>query len=130
MLLPVPAVASGMAAAVRHGAFRALGFARRLRCGCGRGALVASFPRVRVQSHAACFIALGAVACSVLLCLRRSGARQVLPAVAGRLGLASVLLFCVAGPRSWAGFPSWSVPLGVSCCCLRCYTYSHHCVSL
>ena len=88
LLLPVPAVASGLAAAVRHGAFRAPGFARRLRCGygCGRGALVASFPRVRVQSRAACFIARGAVACYVLLCLRRSHARRVIPAVAGWLG--------------------------------------------
>ena len=31
---------------------------------------------------------------------------------------------CVVGPRSWAGSPSWTVPFGVSCCCLRCYTCS------
>ena len=62
------------------------GFARRLRFGCGRGALVASFRRVRLQSRAACFIVLGAVACSVLLCLRRFGARRVIPAVAGWFG--------------------------------------------
>ena len=37
---------------------------------------------------------------------------------------------CVVGPRSWAGSPSWSVSFGVSCCCVRCYTYSHYCVSL
>ena len=85
-MLPVPAVASGLVAAVCHGAFRAPGFARRLRCGCGCGALVASFPRVRVQSRAACVIALGVVACSVLLCLRRSGARRVIPAVADWFG--------------------------------------------
>ena len=36
----------------------------------------------------------------------------------------------VVGPRSWAGSPSWSVPFGVSCCCLRCYTCSPYCVSL
>ena len=29
--------------------------------------------------------------------------------------------FCIVDPRSWAGFPSWSVPFGVSCRCLRCY---------
>ena len=85
-MLPVPAVASGLAAAARHGAFRAPGFARHLHCGCGRGALVASFPRVSMQSCATCFIALGAVACSVLLCLRRSGARRVIPAVCGLFG--------------------------------------------
>ena len=28
------------------------------------------------------------------------------------------------GLRSWAGSPSWSVPFGVSYCCLRCYTCS------
>ena len=38
--------------------------------------------------------------------------------------------YCVVGPRSWAGCPSWSVPFEVSCCRLRCYTYSHDCVSL
>ena len=86
LLLPVPAVASGLAVAVCHGAFRAPGFARRLRCDCGRGALLASFPRVSVQSRAACFIALDAVACSVLLCLRRSGSHRVIPVVAGRFG--------------------------------------------
>ena len=37
---------------------------------------------------------------------------------------------CVVGPRSWAGSQAWSVPFGVSCCCLRCYTYSPSCVSL
>ena len=37
---------------------------------------------------------------------------------------------CVVGPRSWAGCPSWSVPFEVSCCRLRCYTFSHYCVSL
>ena len=88
-MLPVPAVASGQATAVRHGAFRVPGFAQRLRCGCGRGgrcgrgALVASLPRVRVQSRAACLIDLGAVACSVLLRLQRCGARRVIPTVAG-----------------------------------------------
>ena len=35
----------------------------------------------------------------------------------------SVLLVCARGP-------AWSVPFGVSRCCLCCYTYSHHCVSL
>ena len=29
---------------------------------------------------------------------------------------------CVVGPQSWVGSPSWSVPFGVSYCCLRCYT--------
>ena len=86
-MLPVPAVASGLAVAVRHGA-------QRLRCGCGRGALVASFPRVSVQSGAACFITLGAVACSVLLCLRRSGARRVIHAVAGWFGPCSCASLC------------------------------------
>ena len=28
------------------------------------------------------------------------------------------------------GSPSWSVPFGVSCCCLRCCTCSPYCVSL
>ena len=37
---------------------------------------------------------------------------------------------CIVGPRSWAGFPYWSVPFGVSCRCLRCYTFSHCFVSL
>ena len=41
---------------------------------------------LRVQSRTACFIALGAVACSLLICLRRSGARRVIPAVAGWFG--------------------------------------------
>ena len=36
---------------------------------------------------------------------------------------------CIVGPRSCAGSPSWSVPFGVSCCCLRCYTCSPYCVS-
>ena len=39
----------------------------------------------------------------------------------------------IVGPRSWSGFPSWRVPFGVSCRCLRCYTsphYSHYCVFL
>ena len=58
------------------------GFAWRLRDCCGRGALVASFPFVRVQSHDACQVALRAVGCCVLLCFRCSGARWVLPAVA------------------------------------------------
>ena len=43
------------------------------------------------------------------------------------LGLASVFPFRVAGPRLWAGSPSWTVPFGVSRCF---YTYFHHCVSL
>ena len=39
------------------------------------------------------------------------------------LGLVRVLPFCVVGPRSWAGSPSWSVPFGVSHCCLRYFTF-------
>ena len=46
------------------------------------------------------------------------------------LGLVRVLPFCVVGPRSWAGSPSWSVPFGLSRCYLRCYIHSHYCVSL
>ena len=56
------------------------------------------------------------------------GCFLLLPAA---LGLASVLLpFCVVGPRSWASFPSWIVPFLGFRSCSRCYTYSHHCVSL
>ena len=43
----------------------ARGFARRLCGGCGRCALVASFPGVRVQSHAFDSVALRAVWCCV-----------------------------------------------------------------
>ena len=28
---------------------------------------------------------------------------------------------CIVGPRSWAGCPTWSVPSGISSCCVRCY---------
>ena len=35
---------------------------------------------------------------------------------------------CVVGPRSWAGSPSWSVPFGVSCCCLSSHTCSSYCL--
>ena len=45
-------------------------------------------------------------------------------------GLVRVLPFLCCWSASWAGSASWSVPFGISCCCLRCYTYSHHCVSL
>ena len=37
--------------------------------------------------------------------------------------------YYIVGPRSWASFSSWSVPFGVSCRCLRCYTFSHKCVT-
>ena len=69
---------------------------------------------------------LGAVCCFVSTAPVRIGC---LPLPAAR-GLVRALPFCVVGPRSWAGSPSWSVPFGVSCRCLRCYTYSHYCVSL
>ena len=47
------------------------------------------------------------------------------------LSLASVLLFrCWPALVARVGFPSWSVPFGVSRYCLCCCTYSHHCVSV
>ena len=70
---------------------------------------------------------LGAVCCYVSATPVPVGCFLSLPAT---LGLASVFPFRVVDPRSWAGFPSWSAPLGVSCCCLCCYTYSHYCISL
>ena len=94
------------AAAACGVAFQAPGFARRLRGGCRRGALVAPSPCARVQSHAACCVALRAVGCCVLLGFHRSSVRWVLPDVAGCFGLASVLPHCVVGPRSRDGFPS------------------------
>ena len=48
----------------------------------------------------------------VLLCSRRLSAHSVFLVVAGCLGPSSCApLFCIVGPRSWVGFPSWSVPL-------------------
>ena len=59
-----------------------------------------------------------------LLCVRRSRACWC-PCRCRLLGtLFMCTHFCIVGPRSWAGSPSWSVPLGVSCCCVRCYTYA------
>ena len=69
----------------------------------------------------------GAVCCFVSAAPVCAGCFRPSPAA---LGLARVLPFCVVGQRSWAGSPPWSVPFGVSRCCLRCNTYSHHCVSL
>ena len=81
-------------------AFRPQGCAQRLRCGCGRSALVASFSGVRVQSYAFYSFAVRAAGCCVLLCFRRSSVRWVL-----RLrpcSCASVLCCCSAlvGPFS------------------------------
>ena len=42
-----------------------------------------TFSRVRVQSHAACRVALRAVGCSALLGFHRSSVRWMLPAVSG-----------------------------------------------
>ena len=64
---------------------------------------------------------LGAVYCFASAAPVRVGYFLPLPAA---LCFTSVLLFCVVVPRSWAGSPSWSVPFGVSRCCLCCYTYS------
>ena len=77
-----------------------------------------------LQLHSGLF---GAVCCFASAAPVRVGCFLLLPAA---WGIVRVLPFCVAGPRSWAGSPSWSVPFGVFCCCLRCYTYSHYCVSL
>ena len=55
-------------------------------------------------------------------CVRRSGTRWVLPAGY----FASVRLFRVSDPHSCAGSSFWSALFGDSCCCLCCYTYSHH----
>ena len=67
----------------------------------------------------------------VLICLFPPHAGGVL-GVSCRRRLFGALFVCsrsrVVGPRSWAGSPSWSVPFGVSCCCLRCYTCSPYCV--
>ena len=90
----ITGLASGMAAAGCRVAFRAPGFAPRLRG--GRGALVAYFSLVRVQPDAACCVALRVVGCDVSFCLHCSSVRWVLPAVSA-LGLASVLPFCVVG---------------------------------
>ena len=100
-MLPGPGVASGLAAAVCRVAFPAPGFARRLCGGCGRGVLVASFSCVRVQSHAACCVALRAVGCCSLCCVHRSSVHWVLPAVAGCFGpcqCAFVLCCCWSAP--------------------------------
>ena len=105
------------------------GFARRLCCGCERCALVASIPGVREWSHAFALVALRAVGCCVWCSV---------PAASFGVSCRSWLLgalfvcscFCIVGPRSWAGFLSWSVPFGVSCRCLHCYTFSHHFVSV
>ena len=70
---------------------------------------------------------LGAVCCFASAAPLRVRCFLPLPAA---LGLASVLPFGVVGPRLWAGSLYWSVPFGVPRCCLRCYAYSHHCVSL
>ena len=46
------------------------------------------------------------------------------------LGLVCVLLFLHRWSALEGWFPTWRVPFEVSCYCLCCYTYSHHCVSL
>ena len=70
---------------------------------------------------------LGAVCCFDSAAPVRVGCFLPLP---GAWGLVRVLALCAVGLRSWAGSPSWSVLFGVSCCCLRSYTYSPYCVSL
>ena len=65
---------------------------------------------------------LGAVCCFVSAVSVRIGCFLPLPAA---LDLASLLPIRFVGPRLWAGSPSWSMPFGVSRCCLCCYTYAH-----
>ena len=79
-------VASVLAAAMCQVAFRAPGFAQRLCGGYERGALVASPSCVRVQSHAACRFALGAVGCRVFLLFHGFSVRWVLSATSGYFG--------------------------------------------
>ena len=69
---------------------------------------------VRLQPCVVHLVALKAAGCCfVSAALVHVGCFLLLPVA---LGLSSVLLFCVAGSRSWAGFPPWSVPSGVFCC--------------
>ena len=75
------------------------GFARRLCCGCGRCALVAYFPGVRVWSHAFASVALRAVWCCVCRFVSAAPARLgCFLSLLAAWGLVCVLLFL----RCWS----------------------------
>ena len=112
-------------------AFRRRGFARRLCCGCGCCAPVA-FSLVSGCSLMLLFSCTqGCWVPCVLLCLFLPPPCAL--GVSCRRRLFGALFVCsrsyAVGLRSWAGSPSWSVPFGGSCCCLRCYTCSLCCVT-